>query len=94
MGGALARAAGYSGITRFGLRSVLLAALGATVLLLALGAIGGRGRRWAWRAKGDQTRGGRVRRLAGAPAPGTMCGGGGHAETRGTRGKRACQTSE
>jgi uncharacterized membrane protein YeaQ/YmgE (transglycosylase-associated protein family) len=44
IGGALARAAGYSGITRFGVRSVLLAALGATLLLLALGALEGRGR--------------------------------------------------
>jgi uncharacterized membrane protein YeaQ/YmgE (transglycosylase-associated protein family) len=44
IGGALARAAGYSGITRFGLRSVLLAALGATILLLALGAMEGRRR--------------------------------------------------
>jgi uncharacterized membrane protein YeaQ/YmgE (transglycosylase-associated protein family) len=42
LGGALARAAGYSGITRFGLRSVLLAALGATLLLLVLQAIEGR----------------------------------------------------
>lgn len=44
IGGALARAAGYEGITEFGLRSVLLAALGATLLLLALNAIGGRRR--------------------------------------------------
>jgi uncharacterized membrane protein YeaQ/YmgE (transglycosylase-associated protein family) len=43
VGGALARAAGYEGIDEFGLRSVLLAALGATVFLLALGAIEGRG---------------------------------------------------
>jgi uncharacterized membrane protein YeaQ/YmgE (transglycosylase-associated protein family) len=42
IGGALARAAGYSGITEFGLRSVLLAALGATLLLLVLGALEGR----------------------------------------------------
>lgn len=45
IGGALARAAGYSGITRFGLRSVLLAALGSTLLLLLLGALEGRPRR-------------------------------------------------
>ena len=45
IGGGLARAAGYEGITRFGVRSVLLAALGATLLLLLLGAIEGRGRR-------------------------------------------------
>jgi uncharacterized membrane protein YeaQ/YmgE (transglycosylase-associated protein family) len=44
IGGALARAAGYSGVTKFGLRSVLLAALGATILLLVLGAIEGRRR--------------------------------------------------
>lgn len=44
IGGGLARAAGYSGITKFGLRSVLLAALGATLLLMVLGAIEGRGR--------------------------------------------------
>ena len=43
VGGALARAAGYPGITRFDLRSVLLAALGASLLLLALRAIEGRG---------------------------------------------------
>lgn len=45
LGGALARAAGYTGVQEFGLRSVLLAALGATLLLLVLGAIEGRGRR-------------------------------------------------
>lgn len=44
LGGALARAAGYSGTTTFGLRSVLLAALGATLLLLVLGALEGRRR--------------------------------------------------
>lgn len=44
IGGALARAAGLEGIRRFGLRSVLLAAVGASLLLLALGAIEGRGR--------------------------------------------------
>lgn len=42
IGGALARAAGYDGINEFGIRSVLLAALGATVLLLLLSAIEGR----------------------------------------------------
>ena len=52
VGGALARAAGYEGITELGLRSVGLAALGATLLLMLLGAVqgrgqgGGRGRRW------------------------------------------------
>jgi uncharacterized membrane protein YeaQ/YmgE (transglycosylase-associated protein family) len=45
VGGALARAAGYEGITRFGLRSILLAALGAVVFLLVLGALQGRGSR-------------------------------------------------
>jgi uncharacterized membrane protein YeaQ/YmgE (transglycosylase-associated protein family) len=44
IGGGLARAAGYDGVTTFGVRSVLLAALGATLLLLVLGAIEGRGR--------------------------------------------------
>ena len=44
LGGALARAAGYEGITDFGLRSVLLAALGATLLLLVLNAVEGRRR--------------------------------------------------
>ncbi|MBV9666057.1 MAG: GlsB/YeaQ/YmgE family stress response membrane protein [Actinobacteria bacterium] len=44
IGGALARAAGYEGIRHFGLRSVLLAALGATVFLGVLGAIEGRRR--------------------------------------------------
>jgi uncharacterized membrane protein YeaQ/YmgE (transglycosylase-associated protein family) len=39
IGGALARAAGLSGVRRFGLGSVLLAAAGATVLLLIVGAI-------------------------------------------------------
>ena len=45
IGGALARAAGLGGITTFGLRTVLLAALGATILLAVLEAIEGR-RRW------------------------------------------------
>jgi uncharacterized membrane protein YeaQ/YmgE (transglycosylase-associated protein family) len=39
IGGALARAAGLSGIRHFGLGSVLLAAAGATVLLLIVGAV-------------------------------------------------------
>jgi uncharacterized membrane protein YeaQ/YmgE (transglycosylase-associated protein family) len=42
VGGALARAAGYEGVDRFGVRSILLAALGATVFLLVLGALEGR----------------------------------------------------
>ena len=44
VGGALARAAGYEGVTSFGLRSLLLAVLGATLLLLLLGAVEGRRR--------------------------------------------------
>ena len=44
IGGALARAAGYEGIDEFGLRSVLIAALGSTVLLFTLGALEGRRR--------------------------------------------------
>lgn len=42
VGGALTRAAGSRGLTGFSLRSVLVAALGATVFLLVLGAIEGR----------------------------------------------------
>ena len=42
VGGALARAAGYEGIDEFELRSILLAAVGAIVFLLLLGAISGR----------------------------------------------------
>lgn len=45
LGGTLARAAGYEGVDDFGVRSVLLAALGATLLLLVLGALEGRGGR-------------------------------------------------
>ena len=45
IGGALARAAGYDAITGFELRSVLIAALGATLLLLVLDAVERRGRR-------------------------------------------------
>jgi uncharacterized membrane protein YeaQ/YmgE (transglycosylase-associated protein family) len=47
IGGALARAAGLGGISHFGLRSLLIAALGATLLLFVLDAVGrGRGNRW------------------------------------------------
>lgn len=47
VGGALARAAGYQGIDRISIRSVFLAAVGAVVFLLVLGALEGRrGRRW------------------------------------------------
>jgi len=39
IGGTLARAAGLGGIGQFGLRSLLLAAMGATAFELALGAV-------------------------------------------------------
>ena len=42
VGGALARAAGYEGVDELNLRSVLVASLGATLLLLLLGALEGR----------------------------------------------------
>jgi uncharacterized membrane protein YeaQ/YmgE (transglycosylase-associated protein family) len=45
IGGALARAAGYGGINHFGLRSILVAVVGATLLLLVLNALEGRGAR-------------------------------------------------
>jgi uncharacterized membrane protein YeaQ/YmgE (transglycosylase-associated protein family) len=45
IGGALMQASGRSGINEFSLRSLLVAALGAVLLLLVLQAIGGRGRR-------------------------------------------------
>ena len=45
IGGALMQAAGEKGINEFDLRSILVAALGAVLLLLVLQAIGGRGRR-------------------------------------------------
>jgi uncharacterized membrane protein YeaQ/YmgE (transglycosylase-associated protein family) len=46
IGGALAQAAGYEGIDEFGLRSVLVAAVGASLFLFMLEAIEGRrGRR-------------------------------------------------
>ena len=45
VGGALARAAGYEGVDEFGIRSILLAALGATLFLFVLEAIEGRGAR-------------------------------------------------
>ena len=44
IGGALMQAAGREGITEFELRSVLVAALGAVLLLLVLQALAGRGR--------------------------------------------------
>ncbi len=44
IGGALMQAGGRSGINEFSLRSLLVAALGAILLLLVLQAIGGRGR--------------------------------------------------
>lgn len=42
VGGALARAAGYEGVDELSVRSVLVATLGATLLLLFLGALEGR----------------------------------------------------
>jgi len=45
IGGGLARAAGLGGIDEFGLRTVLLAAAGAVVLLLALAALEATGSR-------------------------------------------------
>jgi len=42
IGGALARAAGYEGVDELSLRSLLVATLGATLLLLVLGAVEGR----------------------------------------------------
>jgi uncharacterized membrane protein YeaQ/YmgE (transglycosylase-associated protein family) len=45
IGGALMNAAGDSGINHFGLRSIVVAALGAILLLLVLQALGGRSRR-------------------------------------------------
>ena len=44
IGGGLSNAAGGPGIGDFGLRSILLAAVGAILLLLVLQAISGRGR--------------------------------------------------
>ena len=42
VGGALARAAGYEGVTDVSVRSILVAAVGAAIFLLVLGAIQGR----------------------------------------------------
>jgi uncharacterized membrane protein YeaQ/YmgE (transglycosylase-associated protein family) len=44
IGGALMQASGRDGINEFSLRSLLVAAVGAILLLLVLQAIGGRGR--------------------------------------------------
>ena len=44
IGGALMQVAGKKGINDFDLRAILVAALGAVLLLLVLQAIGGRGR--------------------------------------------------
>jgi uncharacterized membrane protein YeaQ/YmgE (transglycosylase-associated protein family) len=45
IGGALMHAGGHEGINEFSLRSLLVAALGAVLLLLILQAVGGRARR-------------------------------------------------
>ena len=45
IGGALMQASGHTGINDFSVRSLLVAALGATLLLLVLQAISGRGSR-------------------------------------------------
>ncbi|MEY2581095.1 MAG: hypothetical protein QOE09_944 [Ilumatobacteraceae bacterium] len=45
IGGALMNASGHGGINNFSVRSLLVAALGAVLLLLVLQAISGRGRR-------------------------------------------------
>jgi uncharacterized membrane protein YeaQ/YmgE (transglycosylase-associated protein family) len=45
IGGALMQAAGHKGITEFDLRAVVVAALGAVLLLLVLQALSGRRRR-------------------------------------------------
>ena len=45
IGGALMHASGHTGINEFSIRSMLVAALGAILLLLVLQAIGGRRRR-------------------------------------------------
>jgi len=42
IGGGLARAAGLKGVTEFGIRAVVVATLGATLLLLLLQAVEGR----------------------------------------------------
>ncbi|MBK9970668.1 MAG: GlsB/YeaQ/YmgE family stress response membrane protein [Actinobacteria bacterium] len=44
IGGALMQAAGHKGINDFDMRAILVAALGAVLLLLVLQALGGRGR--------------------------------------------------
>jgi uncharacterized membrane protein YeaQ/YmgE (transglycosylase-associated protein family) len=44
IGGALMHASGHTGINEFSVRSMLVAALGAVLLLLVLQAISGRGR--------------------------------------------------
>jgi uncharacterized membrane protein YeaQ/YmgE (transglycosylase-associated protein family) len=49
IGGALMQWAGHQGVDELDIRSILVAALGAILLLLVLGAIRGRGRRRAVR---------------------------------------------
>ncbi|MBA3655148.1 MAG: GlsB/YeaQ/YmgE family stress response membrane protein [Actinobacteria bacterium] len=59
IGGALARAAGLKGLEGFGLRSILIAALGSSALLFTLGAIEGRGGARSVERGGDRNRPGR-----------------------------------
>jgi uncharacterized membrane protein YeaQ/YmgE (transglycosylase-associated protein family) len=49
IGGALMHATGRKGVNDFDLRSILVSAVGAILLLLVLQAIGGRGARRWWR---------------------------------------------
>jgi uncharacterized membrane protein YeaQ/YmgE (transglycosylase-associated protein family) len=56
IGSALARAAGMNGINGFHLRSILIAAVGSSVLLLVLGAIEGRGQPRQVRGRGPDRR--------------------------------------
>jgi uncharacterized membrane protein YeaQ/YmgE (transglycosylase-associated protein family) len=48
IGGALMQAAGHNGIDEFDFRTIIVAALGAVLLLLVLQAIGGRRGRRRW----------------------------------------------
>jgi len=57
IGGALAQAAGHDGINELGLRSLLVASLGAVLLLLVLQALGGRRRTSGRRRRRSSRRG-------------------------------------